>query len=295
MLLLDQELARRLERDGMHGNSLIAEVWPRVNPSSTLDVLRVEGSIALYGGAVFPINEAVGLGMDAAVEDSVLDQIEAFYHQRGSDAVIRLCPLAHESLLHKMGRRGYRIAEYAYRWVIDLTEWRSPFAEPDPRVRAVDLGDSHDVQVWCETVSDGFCNVDGVGAGGAVDGVDGVEAPDAPDAVRAATDLGLERAFCAIPGAMPVLCTVGDEPACAGMLATGAGIASLFATSTRPRFRQRGLQTALLDWRLRKAQELGMEIATIETDPASGSARNAQRMGFALAYVATSMHLPPKP
>jgi len=236
-----------------------------------LDVLCLEGSIALYGGADFPINEAVGLGMDAPVDDVVLDRIEAFYHQRGSDAVIRLCPLAHESLLHKIGERGYRIAEYAYRWVIDLTEWRSQSVGPDPRVRMVNLGDAHDIQVWGQTVSAGFCDVDAVDTG---------------------TDLCLERAFCALPGGMPLLCTVGDEPACAGMLVISDGIASLFATSTRPRYRGQGLQTALLDWRLRKAQELGVEIATIETDPGSGSARNVQRMGFALAYVATSMHLP---
>ena len=76
------------------------------------------------------------------------------------------------------------------------------------------------------------------------------------------------------------------------ILALNNGIAALFTTSTRSSFRKRGLQTALLDWRLRFAKENGARIATIETDPGSDSQRNAERFGFRLAYVTVELVKP---
>ena len=79
------------------------------------------------------------------------------------------------------------------------------------------------------------------------------------------------------------------ETVAAGTLALNGEIATLFSTSTLPTYRKRGLQTALLDWRLKFAKEQGARIATIETAPDSDSQRNVERMGFRLAYVTSHL------
>ncbi|MCY0876933.1 MAG: GNAT family N-acetyltransferase [Firmicutes bacterium] len=268
---MDLALARRLEADGVYGNQLIAQVWPRVNPQSELDVLSLENVIAMYGGPEFSINEAVGLGMEGPMQPEVLDQIEAFYHQRGHAAVLRMCPLADASLMEQVMQRGYRLTELTSRWVLELAKWQSPLEQKDPRVSALDAQDERAVLKWSQTLASGFMDTESVGEG---------------------QSLTLERAFCAIPVGTPVWAHVDGTPAAAGMLAMSEGVAALFSTSTRPSFRGRGLQTGLLDWRLRQAQGAGMELATIETDPGTVSARNVERMGFRLAYMIVKLELP---
>ena len=57
-------------------------------------------------------------------------------------------------------------------------------------------------------------------------------------------------------------------------------IATLGGMSTLPGERRRGVEAALIVHRLRKAAELGCEIATSSTEPDSNSERNLVRLGF---------------
>jgi GNAT superfamily N-acetyltransferase len=61
-------------------------------------------------------------------------------------------------------------------------------------------------------------------------------------------------------------------------------MAAFFGASTLPEFRNRGLQSALLQARLNLACEAGCDLAVIVTRPGSVSQRNAERAGFRLAY-----------
>lgn len=217
LLMLNVDLARRLEGDVCIGNRMVAHVWPLANPGRQLDVLPLAGNVqALYGGPDFPLNDVVGLGVWETVSPDVLDSVEKFYHERECLVKVSVCPLADCSLIQLLGERGYRVTGFSYRWVLDLAAWQSPLINADSRVDEVSSGCKDE---WCRTV------------------------------------------------------------------------AALFATSTKPAYRGLGLQTALLDWRLRRGQEAGMSIATVETAPDNGSARNVQRMGFRLAYVTTQMEL----
>ena len=68
-------------------------------------------------------------------------------------------------------------------------------------------------------------------------------------------------------------------------------IAGLFGAGTRPAFRNRGVQTALLNRRLADAAKMGCEIAIVTTQPGSASHRNVARRGFELLYTKISMRL----
>ena len=61
-------------------------------------------------------------------------------------------------------------------------------------------------------------------------------------------------------------------------------VAQLRGAATRPPFRRRGLQTAMLHLRLREAAKAGCDVAILTTEPGSKSQENGQRAGFALLY-----------
>ena len=62
------------------------------------------------------------------------------------------------------------------------------------------------------------------------------------------------------------------------------GVAEFGGASTRPAFRQRGVQTALLHARMDAAREAGCDLALVVTAPGEDSQRNVERAGFRLAY-----------
>ena len=76
---------------------------------------------------------------------------------------------------------------------------------------------------------------------------------------------------------------VGGQEAATGAVHLQDGVAALHGTATRPAFRGRGAQTALLAWRLQWATQAGADLATVFVTPGSPSERNVERAGFRLA------------
>lgn len=264
-LFLNRELAQQIESDLLMGNQQVIEAWQTFDAESPIQIMKIDDAQVVYGGPACPINEAVGLGMTSEVNVETLEKVERFYATNNHPSVIRVCPLAHASLVDILRDRNYSLSAFSYRWILDLSAWKSPYKEVDARIR---MANASEEMTWARTVSAGFSDEDD---------------PPSDD------DLHLERAFFRMSGGVPVLGVERDEPAAAGMLAMNGYMAALFTTSTRPSFRERGLQSALLDWRLRHARQHGMRLATIETDPGSPSQRNVERMGFRLAYVTAEM------
>ena len=87
-------------------------------------------------------------------------------------------------------------------------------------------------------------------------------------------------------GAILFVAEVDGKPvACAaGLIIPEHRIVALFGAGTLPDFRRRGLQTALLRRRMEVARQAGCEYAVIVTLGGTTSMRNAERLGFRLAY-----------
>jgi GNAT superfamily N-acetyltransferase len=85
-----------------------------------------------------------------------------------------------------------------------------------------------------------------------------------------------------VPGAF--IAVLDGEVAAGCSLRLFEGVAQLCGAATRPRFRRRGLQTAMLHARLREAAAAGCDLAVVTTEPGSKSQQNVQRAGFALLY-----------
>ena len=69
-----------------------------------------------------------------------------------------------------------------------------------------------------------------------------------------------------------------------GLRSIGLASVVLFGASTLPDFRNKGVQTALLRTRLKRAGEEGCDLAMSLAQPGSASQRNIVRQGFHVLY-----------
>jgi GNAT superfamily N-acetyltransferase len=80
--------------------------------------------------------------------------------------------------------------------------------------------------------------------------------------------------------------TLGDKPvACGtGLVISEHRVFALCGAGTLTEYRGRGLQTALLRARMDAAAKAGCEYAVVVTQGGTTSQRNAERLGFRVAY-----------
>jgi len=256
LVFCDAVLARRLEA-AEAANARGCTAWP---PGSAL--LEIGGGCAIFVGAGSPLSQAVGLGLNGPVSPAELDQLADFFHSRGGAVSIDLCPLAHPELLPALGARGFRPTEFNNVLVKRLSGAEISLT---PRVRRALTGED---DLWSHTVGSGFF--------------------DQRELTGEEMDVG--RAIFAMPGAMCWL-AVSDssEPAGGGSLAIRDGLATLFADSTIPAFRRRGLHSELIAARLNEAMARGCDLATASTLPGSTSQRNYERLGFQVVYTKVTL------
>jgi GNAT superfamily N-acetyltransferase len=87
-----------------------------------------------------------------------------------------------------------------------------------------------------------------------------------------------------MPGYLSVAARIDGALVGGAAMRVDGAIAQFCGAATMPPFRRRGVQTALLRWRLAHAQTLGCSLAVVATQPASKSQQNVQREGFQLLY-----------
>jgi ribosomal protein S18 acetylase RimI-like enzyme len=84
-------------------------------------------------------------------------------------------------------------------------------------------------------------------------------------------------AFVATIDGKPVACGTG-------IVLPEHGVFALCGAGTLAAYRGRGLQTALLEARMAAASQSGCEYAVVVTQGGTISQRNAERLGFRVAY-----------
>lgn len=253
-------LARRLERQEALGCVEYARSVAALDPSAATASFPLAGGFVAFSGPGGPLSRAVALGMTVPVTTEDLDRVEGFYRERGGPAQVDLCPLADRSLVDLLGERAYRISEFNSVLVKPLQAGHEDGVHPPGfEVRETRPDEA---ELWSETVSAGFAGED----------------PLTPELVDVA------RPFFALASATPFLAFVDGAPAGGGLLVLREGLATLLATATVPAFRNRGVQTALLEARLVRAAAEGAALAVCYTLPGSPSQRNVERLGFRVVY-----------
>jgi hypothetical protein len=254
---VDLAFARRLEMAETIPPECV-EVLCRFNPSQSIACEQVAGGIAFYGGPGYPANQMVGMGLYGEVTADDVDRVENFFRSRDVPSTIVVSPLADMSLLGLLGQRGYGVVEFNS-VLIRRVAAEEPFGPPAGIV--IERVTPETMSPWMHAIAEGF----------------------AQDVQVAEEVFG---GFAILPGALSFLARIDNTVAggCVGRIIPEARIAALYGSATLPAFRNRGVQTALIECRLHEAALADCEYAVVSTQPASGSQRNMERRGFRLAY-----------
>jgi hypothetical protein len=224
--------------------------------------LEAGGGRALYGRPGSPLNKVLGLGLAGDVSDADLDRIEAFYVRHGAPVQIELCPIAVADLLPRLATRGYVVQafenEMARLMDTDVRTGPGPSAAGgrwvDVRVSRTTTREED--ETWVRVTAEGF------------------EASEEITAVM--------RQF-AHPSIVRYLAWIDGQAAGGGAAFLTQGVLGIFGTATLPRFRRRGVQTAIT-WRSMTDATGQADVATATVAPGSTSQRTFERLGFQVAY-----------
>jgi GNAT superfamily N-acetyltransferase len=260
MFFVDSALARRLEVASAWRGIEYARAIQRLHPDLGVAMEAVAGGYAIYTGPSFPVNRASGLGLHGPVGRSELEQVEQFYRSRRALPAVDVCPLADGSWLDLLRAEGYRL-ECFYNVLVRPLAADAANVAASPAVQ-VSVTGPEDRELWLRTVAQGF---------------DGRDDPEPGTVAILAANFDSAAATC-------YLAWIGGQPAGGGSIVVHKGLAELCSASTRPAWRRRGVQTALIGTRLAAAWQAGCDLVTIVTLPGSDSQRNAERAGFRLAY-----------
>jgi GNAT superfamily N-acetyltransferase len=233
-------------------------------------VLPVGGGLAVFASPKSPMNKVIGLGFDGPLDEAELATVEARWAERGEPVRVELSILSDPAVAATLSGRGYR-----------LQGFENVLARP---LDAVDGYDAPDISIaiagdesyeeWLAIAVDAFASMDG--SGSASDPVPPRE--ELERLVREA--MGPETAG----GMSRYIAHVGGEAAGEAALSVEDGLALLAGSGTRPRYRGRGVQKALVARRLRDAQRAGCDLAVVVTAPGTRSQANVMRRGFDLLY-----------
>jgi GNAT superfamily N-acetyltransferase len=258
-------LARRLEMAHAWRSVKYARAQLVWQPETHSTVKAVAGGFAIYAGGGSPANRAVGLGLHGPITQADLDLVHEFYGRLHAAPRLDLCPLADPSLLNLLNQNGYRLEHF-------FNVLARPLSDQDAAVSALRITQAtpEEAELWIRTTAQGFTGEE-----------------DPPQA-----DLDVLKPNFHSADATCFFARLDDEPAGGGAMFVHDGVAELGSASTRPAFRRRGVQMALLQARLAAARKSGCDLAASMTEPGSDSQRNMIRVGFRLAYTKARMVKP---
>jgi GNAT superfamily N-acetyltransferase len=262
----DIALARRLERAEAHACAQFAEARRRVFPESSATWIECAGAYAVFDGVDSPITQTFGLGVFEALSASSLNKIEEFFRDRGAPVFHEVSPHAGVAVLNLLCERHYRPVELSnvlYRSV------EPPSADPPQNIRVRVIG-AAEAQLWSDINARGW----------------GQEHPELRDFLQEISSIAVER-----KDSPCFLAEIDGEPGAGGVLCLHEGLALFGGAATVPELRRRGLQTALLQERMRYAFDHGCDLAMMVALPGSESQRNAERRGFQIAYTRTKWQM----
>jgi GNAT superfamily N-acetyltransferase len=267
MAFSDLNLSQRLERAEGQSCLEFAEARGRLHPQSGATWIECAGAYAVFEGANSPVTQSFGLGLFEPLTPPALDRIEAFFLDRGAVVVHEVSPLAGVGTLDLLCTRGYRPIELSS-VLYQPVELPAPKTHPDGVI--VRVAGVEEAASWAQINARGW----------------GHEHPELMDFLGEFGPVAFAREH-----TVNFIAELDGRPGAAGALSLYGGVALFAGATTLPEMRRRGLQTALLEARLRYASEHGYDLAMMVTEAGSQSQRNAERKGFRIAYTRTKWQL----
>lgn len=259
-LILDLDLAREIELAEAHAAVNCAELTAKSGVAA--DVSPIAGGYAIYCGASNPVTQAVALGLHGPVSAEDFTHLEQFYFNRNEPVRVETCPLADPTLFEHYRERGYYVTEFSNVMIRPVQDGTSAVVLAENATIDIRRAGPEELDLWTMTVAQGF-------------------AENYPVTQEI---LSVMKVFASTKDTECYLARVNGRIAGGATLALRGRIAGLFGASTLPEYRNRGVQTALLHFRLQRAAESGCELAMSLAQPGSHSQRNITRLGFQTLY-----------
>ena len=262
MKFVDATLARQLEASEDEAQLAIAAVLQRSQPEVSAEVFTIGDGHAVFAGKNSPVGRTIGFGFAAPVTAADIDKVEAFYAAHSAPAQFDVTPLQHESLTTLLHERGYSMSELnnvMARSIGPGETWAGDADGIEFRVCSPDQA-----ELWTDTMLRGF--------------FPGGDIPSGWDK--------LLMPMAQLSNGMPTIAWADGKPVAAfgGLICREWKLLMLGGTSTSPEYRGRGIQTAAIGQRLAIGVREGCDLAVVVTRGGTTSQRNAERMGFTLAY-----------
>jgi len=224
------------------------------------------GALVAFDGVDSPVTQTFGLGMFEELTPAVLDKIERFFLDREAPVLHEVSPFAGIEVLDMLCSRGYRPLEMSSVMYLPL---ESVEARAQGGAAVHEIG-SEEAELWSRISAEGWSH-------------------DHPEFTESMLQLGALTA--AREDTACFLAEIDGQPGAAGVLCMHDGVALFGGAATIPSMRRRGLQTALLQERMRYAFDHECDLAMMVALPGSESQRNAERKGFRIAYTRTKWKL----
>jgi ribosomal protein S18 acetylase RimI-like enzyme len=263
-------LAARIERAETGLILEGARAAARRVPPGQLIVREMNGGVAAYVEPGAPFNKVAGLGFAGVPEAAALDELERDFADRQAPLHFEISTLADPALVRALTARGYLLIGFEN--VLGLPLDSARVHDVEGAGVTVTRASDDEAPVWLDTVATGFMTPDVF---------------DGPPSHESIPRDVLDRVFgdtIAAPSFERYLARVGGAIAGGASLRIQDGVAQLSGAATRPAFRRRGVQSALLRHRLAEASRRGCDLAVVTTQPGSKSQENVQKFGFALFY-----------
>jgi GNAT superfamily N-acetyltransferase len=212
------------------------------------------------------LNSSVGLGFDGPVPDDTAERLIEFFTAKGIEPRIELCPYADPSLTLVLERAGFTLRGFESMFFRELDDAKvRPIVDPPPglTIEPVDPGSASDVRAYATTAVSGFFPADFV----------------VPEAYIEVAERCARH-----PRSVAVLARLDGELVSAGAVEISGDVAALFGLSVVESHRRRGVQQAMIAYRVNLARDRGAKLAIIGAKPGIATERNVRRMGFQAAY-----------
>ncbi len=281
ILFPDLAIARLLEGAEAASSLAFCDAAAQVHPEQPIRSIPCVGGFGLIYGPADPLNAVKGAGLNGPVDPREWDALEAVFKECNSPIVIDLCPLADEAFITLLADRGYRTATFEtvtfQKFSLSEVGAPAPLA-PDVAITLVNPADAAAIAAWSRVIGVGFA--------------------DGGEPMKFAVDFGRVRSHMAsrssaerVSTSLMFLATVNGEPAGGAGLSIhhGLKVAHFAGAAVLPRFRRRGIQTALTATRIRAARDHGCTYGKFDVRAGSVSHHNAVRAGFQVAYTRPQM------
>ena len=261
---MDGQRVIDIERVSAIDERRLVEVLAGQDPSWGSTTFDLADGVAVLAGPGLFVNQCIAAGLTQSIDPDEIDLFEERAAVVGVAPEFELCDATRPELRDLLQQRGYQPDGGRSVLVHEL----AGVAAPDPSV-AIELVDERSLPHWLTTSAAGW-------------GHETTARRTANDAygtaAMTADDPGLLLARAADDGRL-----LG----CAALRVTN-GIATLGGMSTLPAERGRGVQSALIGWRLRHAAERECRFAVSMAEPGGASERNLRRLGFTPSHTKTA-------